>query len=239
MRSRPPVTSRRAFLRASAAAVALAPALFASGPAVVPVRAQGPAPVGPDEALQRLLEGNQRFVAGQFQHDNRSEARRQEVAAGQRPFAAVLACADSRVAPELVFDAGLGELFVTRVAGNIAGPGIIGSIEYAVGVLGTPLVLVLGHSACGAVEAAIQAVTSGAQFGGDIATLVTAIAPAVALAQGEPGDLLENATRANARLAASRLATANADLVRLVSQGALRVAAGYYDLQSGRVTMLS
>jgi len=231
-------SSRRTFLQAAGAAVALAPALLASGAFVASTHAQEPAPVGPDEALRRLLEGNQRFVDGQFQHDNRSEARRREVAAGQRPFATVLACADSRVAPELVFDAGLGELFVVRVAGNIAGPGIIGSIEYAVGVLGTPLVLVLGHSACGAVEAAIQAVNNGAQFSGDIATLVASIGPAVALARSEPGDQLENVTRANARLVAGQVAT-EADLVRLVSQGTLRVVAGYYDLQSGRVTMLS
>lgn len=231
-------TSRRLFLRA-AATLAIAPALWPHALPTAAAQAQPPAPIGPDEALRRLLDGNQRFLAGTFQHDYRTEARRLEVAGGQRPFAAVLACADSRVAPELVFDAGLGELFVVRVAGNIAGPGIIGSIEYAVAVLGVPLVLVLGHSACGAVEAAVQAVTAGAQFGGDVATLVTAIGPAVTLAQREAGDLVENATRTNARLVAARLVGSDPDLSQLVSRGALRVIAGYYDLVTGRVDLLS
>jgi carbonic anhydrase len=237
MSARAAATSRRRFLR-TATTLAVAPLLWPSGP---PARAaQAPlASVGPDEALQRLLDGNQRFRAGAFQHDYRTEARRLEVAAGQRPFAAVLACADSRVAPELVFDAGLGELFVVRVAGNIVGPGILGSIEYAVAVLGVPLVLVLGHSACGAVEAAVQAVTAGAQFGGDVATLVTAIGPAVALVQHEAGDRVENATRANARLVAARLAGGDPDFSQRVSRGALRVVAGYYDLVTGRVDLLS
>src|SRR5882757_11398177 len=119
-------------------------------------------PTDPDQALRLLLAGNRRFVLGRREHPNQDAARRTETAPGQRPFAVLFGCSDSRLAAEIIFDRGLGDLFVVRTAGHVIGPEVLGSIEYGVTVLGTPLIAVLGHDTCGAVGAAMRAVHDGA-----------------------------------------------------------------------------
>lgn len=150
----------------------------------------------PDEALAKLMEGNQRFVERKRLNPHQDTARLAEVATGQAPFAAILSCADSRVVPEIAFDQGIGDLFVVRVAGNIAITEDIASEEYAVGVLGTPLLLVLGHERCGAVNAALE----GGELPGVIESLVFAIQPAIKASENEAGDRLANAVKANVRV---------------------------------------
>ncbi len=188
-----------------------------------------------DEALERLLTGNQRFVAGRPVYPDQTAARRQELTRGQHPFAAILGCADSRVPPEIIFDQGLGNLFTVRVAGNIVDGASLGSLEYAAQRLGVPLIVVLGHSGCGAVQAAV----AGGDPGGSIATLVRAIQPAVEVAKTEPGALLENAVRANLALAVRELRTAAPILASLQATGNLEVRGALYDLASGLVELLA
>jgi carbonic anhydrase len=189
-----------------------------------------------DAALQRLLAGNARFVDGTVRDRRQVTAHRAQVASGQRPFAVVLTCSDSRVPPELIFDQGIGDLFVVRVAGNTAADALIlGSVEFAVDVLGSVLVFVLGHSGCGAVTAAVDVTTSGVRLPGDIAAVVAPIIPAVEAVRGRPDDdLLGAATRENVHrsmeaLAASRL------LSDRVSAGTLLIAGGEYELATGKV----
>jgi carbonic anhydrase len=232
-----PGIGRRAALRGmvwGAAAVVGGAALgrVSSGTAL----AQGAARPSADQALQMLVDGNARFVSGNTLGPNRGLDRRAALVAGQAPFATILSCADSRVPPELVFDSGLGDLFVHRVAGNILSPEMLGSIEYGSGVVGVPLIVVLGHEDCGAVVAAVQAVTQGATFPGHIPAVAAAIVPAVQQVVGQPGDLVENATRANIVLVAAELATSQPMLAGMVQQGAVKVVGAYYALGSGRVT---
>jgi len=165
-------------------------------------------------------------------------AERPALTLGQNPFAGILGCADSRVGPEYAFDAGRGDLFVCRVAGNFADINSIASFEYAVAVLGTPLILVLGHTKCGAVDAAVKAVKDGKAFSGHIPSLVEAIAPAVKIAQDQPGDLLENAIKQNVLLNVAKLKTTTPILSEAVEGGKLKVAGGLYSLETGRVTLI-
>ncbi len=155
----------------------------------------------PAQALQKLVDGNNRFVARKQQNPNQTQARLVEVAKGQKPFAAILGCADSRVPTEIIFDQGLGDLFVGRVAGNVATTEEIASHEYGTLVLGAKVLIVLGHERCGAVEAAVK----GGEFPGLIGSLVQAIRPAVDESEGKPGDRLENAVKANVILQMRRL----------------------------------
>jgi carbonic anhydrase len=190
-----------------------------------------------DMALQELKEGNQRFVNGQMQHPGQTPQRRHQLAQFQQPFAVILTCSDSRVLPEVVFDQGLGDLFVIRVAGNIVDRAVLGSIEYAVDHLATPLVAVMGHQSCGAVSATLESLQHNTTPHNDIAVLVSKIAPAVAVAEQRPGDLLDNTIRANAEQ--SRDAIVNAPEVKqALDSGALKVVAGYYDLDAGTVTII-
>jgi carbonic anhydrase len=184
--------------------------------------------IDPDKILSDLLAGNQRHMAGRLSHPNQSAARRAEVAKGQHPVAAVLSCSDSRVPPELVFDRGLGDLFVVRVAGNIADNADLGSLEYAAEHLDIHLAIVLGHKRCGAVDAAVK----GGEAPGKIKSLVDAILPAVSAAKGMPGDLLDNAIRMNATQVAARLRT------EPMLAHKVRVVAAYYDLDTGKITIL-
>ncbi len=194
--------------------------------------------VSPDVALERLSKGNQRYVSGKTSaHDFISG--RPALAGGQNPFAAILGCADSRVAPEYAFDFGRGDLFVCRVAGNFADVNTIASFEYAVAVLSTPLILVLGHSKCGAVDAAVKGVKDGEKFPGHIPSLVRALTPAVKTALNQPGDLLENAIKANVLQNVDTLRTTSPILSAAVQQGKLKVAGGVYSLETGRVTMVA
>lgn len=187
-----------------------------------------------EAALQRLIDGNLRYAAGQTEHPRQSAERRAELAKGQAPFAIVLACADSRVAPEIVFDQGLGDLFVVRVAGNVLDNHALGSIEYAVEHLHASLIVVLGHERCGAVTAAVQ----GGHAPGHIHSLVQAIEPAVAAARSEPGDAVENATRANVLRVVAQLRQAEPILAEHVKSAQLQVVGGRYDLDTGAVELL-
>ena len=190
----------------------------------------------PDAVLKALLVGNERFVAGTATHPHAGYARRSELAKGQHPVAAVVGCADSRVPPELLFDQGLGDLFVVRVAGNVAEPGVIGSVEYAAEHLGTPLVVVLGHEGCGAVKSTLE----GAGEGGNLGSLVKDIRPAVASAC-QPAtagcDAVHQGVHLNARAQAKNLLARSAALQGLVAAGKVRVVVATYDLASGKVAL--
>jgi len=188
----------------------------------------------PDAALQKLIEGNQRFVDRKRLNPNQDFGRITEVAKSQKPFAAILGCADSRVPSEFVFDQGFGDLFVCRVAGNVATPEEIGSLEYGTLVLGTKVLMVVGHERCGAVTATIK----GEQVPGQIGSLIDAIKPAVASSKNQPGDSLENAVKANVMLQANRL-KASPVISKLIAENKLKVVGGYYDLDTGRVSILS
>ena len=191
----------------------------------------------PDEAWERLKKGNQRYVDGVMKrHDFAAE--RGALAGGQNPFAGILSCADSRIAPEFAFDSARGDLFVVRVAGNFAEEDGIASFEYAVKFLGTPLLVVLGHDKCGAVDAAIKTVKDGADLPGHLPHLVDHIAPAVKTAMAESGDLLANAIRENVLLNVKKLKTASPILSDYVSSGKVKVVGGIYKLKDGHVEWL-
>ncbi len=193
--------------------------------------------ISPDAALDRLMQGNSRYVDGvSKRHDFRHE--REALSKGQNPFAAVLSCADSRIAPEYCFDAARGDIFVCRVAGNFASDEIIASLEYAVQVLNTPLVMVLGHEACGAVDATIKSVKDGSTLPGHLPALVAAIKPAVDAVQGQSGDMLANAIRRNVTLNVEKLKTAGPILSAFANDKKIRVVGGVYALKSGHVELL-
>ena len=193
--------------------------------------------MSPDASLKRLMEGNQRYVGGlALRHDFKHE--REALAGGQNPYAAILSCADSRIAPEYAFDSGRGDLFVCRVAGNFASSEMVASLEYAVAVLGAPLVLVLGHESCGAVDATIKSLKDGTTLPGQLPSLVTAIAPAVKAVSGQAGDILANATRQNVIDNVAKLGSATPILNAAVAQGKLKVVGGIYRLGDGRVEMV-
>jgi len=194
--------------------------------------------VTPDEALQRLLEGNKRFVKSRMYHPNESVEVRNKLASGQAPFAAILGCADSRVPPEIVFDHGLGDLFVVRVAGNILEDAGSGSFEYAVEHLGTPLIVVLSHERCGAVKAAVETLDAGGEAPGHIAELVRKLKPAIEKSKASPGDKIDNAVRENAKRMAAELSGLEPILKEKVDQGKLKVVAMRYDLDTGAVEVL-
>ncbi|MBD2357746.1 carbonic anhydrase [Tolypothrix sp. FACHB-123] len=196
--------------------------------------ADNPESLTPDAALQKLIEGNQRFVQHQPQYPDQSAARLQQVAQAQHPFATILSCADSRVAPEILFDQGIGDIFDVRIAGNIATPEARGSIEYAVTLLGSPLLMVLGHERCGAVTAAVQNET----LLGDISTFVKAIKPAVARVKNQPGDAVDNAVVANVQYQIERLKRSPLLSDRLKS-GKFKIVGGRYDLDTGKVTIIT
>ncbi len=187
-----------------------------------------------DEALGRLLAGNQRFVADRRAYPDQTPAHRRELTAGQHPFAAILGCADSRVPPEIIFDQGLGNLFTVRVAGNIVDNASLGSLEYAVQHLGVPLIVVLGHSGCGAVQTAMASDDTQ----GQIATLVAAIQPAVKLAKAGPGEALDQVVRINVAMVVRQLRTAAPILAPLVEEGSIKILGSHYDLASGVVELL-
>ncbi len=186
------------------------------------------AAVDPDP-LKLLLDGNQRFATAQAMHPHQTAARRDEVASGQKPSAVIVGCADSRVPPEVVFDQGLGDVFVVRVAGEVVDDTALGSIEFAVAKLGARLIVVLGHERCGAVEAALK----GGPVPGHVGRVVDAIKPAISKAAAEPGDALENAVRDNVRAVVVRLRASEPVLAPLVRDGSLRVVGAVYDLDTG------
>jgi carbonic anhydrase len=190
-----------------------------------------------DQGLQMLIDGNKRFVDGTLTSLDSLAQDREEVAGGQSPFAVIVSCSDSRVPPELVFDQTVGQLFVVRTAGQVIDEAARGSITYGVDFLKAPLVVVLGHSGCGAVEAAIAAIQGNA-IPGYAYRFAEGIGPAVQRVIDEPGDLLENATRANIEMGVEQLRTAEPDLAAAVSSGQITVTGGFYDLASGEVSFL-
>jgi carbonic anhydrase len=196
-----------------------------------------PSKVSPDEALKLLVEGNARFVSGHLTHagpEQIAEARG-TLSEGQSPFAVIVGCSDSRVGPEIVFDQGLGDLFVVRTAGEVVDATALGSIEYAVEHLGSSLILVLGHEHCGAVAAAV----AGAKLPGHINAVLDAIEPAVKQTKGQPGDPVENAVRAQALDVAKQLQEAEPILAKRVESGKLKIVAGRYDLSTGKIELLN
>jgi carbonic anhydrase len=193
--------------------------------------------LSPEASLKRLLEGNERYVEGEMRrHDFKRE--REALVGGQNPFAAVLSCADSRIAPEYAFDSSRGDLFVCRVAGNFASDETVASMEYAVAVLSTPLILVLGHESCGAVDATIKSLKDDKPLPGHIPSLVAAIAPAVKAASSQRGDTLQNATRQNVIDNVEKLKSATPILSAAVEQKKLKVVGGIYRLKNGKVEMV-
>lgn len=196
-----------------------------------PTGAWAQSKLSPDEALKQLMEGNKRFVAGRLTaHEEDLTILKQHTAEKQEPFAAVLSCADSRVPVELAFDQSIGHIFVTRVAGNVITPEIIGSLEYGAAVLGTKVILVMGHAGCGAVKAAIQ----GKGVPGQISALFPHIQPAI----DQAGSNLEAATKANAKIQATLLRESSTVISEMAKEGKVKVVAGYYDLGSGEVTLV-
>lgn len=192
-----------------------------------------------DEALARLLEGNQRFVAAQLAHPDQAPGRRVELAGGQAPFAIVLGCADSRVPPELLFDQGLGDLFVIRVAGNILSENILASLEYAAEHLQTPLALVLGHSRCGAVKAALETLEAGAEAPGHISSLVAALTPALEDEAPLGEDPVDWAVRKNVLQVMQQIVKRSPVLAARQKRRQLKLVGGYYDLDAGVVEIIA
>lgn len=197
------------------------------------------ASVTAQQALDMLRKGNQEFAEDRPHPVAINRERRQQIAGGQSPHAVVVACSDSRVAPELLFTSGLGELFVVRVAGNTVERRGLGSIEYGVVELGAPLVMVLGHERCGAVQAAVKAVTDNASYPDAIQEMVEPIIPAVVRAQKQGGgDLVLNAVKENVRLQVQRLKEGNELISPMIKNGKVQVVGGYYSLSNGQVEFL-
>ena len=191
--------------------------------------------VAPVEAISKLKEGNGRYTSGNLQHPGQTTERRTELAKVQHPLATILSCSDSRVPPEIVFDQGLGDLFIVRVAGNVINDEGLGSIEYAVDHLGTRLILVLGHQRCGAVQAAKETIAAKGKAPGHIESLVNAIKPAV---EATAKDELETTVKANVKHVVQALRSSTPILKAKVDSGQVQVVGGYYSLDTGAVTFL-
>jgi carbonic anhydrase len=223
-------SGRREFLKTVVTGAAVGAAAQAGLELAMPRRLDAQTSLSPEEAMKELLAGNQRFADNKltsFQHD--LEILKDKTMAKQEPFAAVLSCADSRVPVELIFDQTIGHLFVTRVAGNIATSELIGSLEYGVAVLGVKALLVLGHANCGAVKAAMKADTVPGQ--------ISSLYPYIRQAVEQSGGDLDKAIRLNAEIQAELLKTSSTVIRDAVKAGKLKVAAGVYDLATGKVTV--
>lgn len=230
---------RRNFLKLAS----LSMGLLASG---APLNAAAAAPtvpkpenvLTPDAALERLMQGNGRYLKGTGTATNFTSASK-SLAKGQNPYACILGCADSRVSPELAFDENQGDLFVTRVAGNFVTSEILASLEYGTAVLNASLIMVLGHTSCGAIGAAIKAVEKDEHFPGHIQSLTTALSPAVHQAMHQKsGNLADAATRENVRLNVQKLRKATPILSKRVRDGQLKVVGGIYDIKTGKVELI-
>ena len=187
-----------------------------------------------EQALRRLMAGNERFVKAKPRHPHQTAKRRSNLREGQNPFAVILGCSDSRVPPEVIFDLGLGDLFVVRVAGNIEDEIVLGSIEYAASHLHTPLIVVLGHSQCGAITAAL----SNRNLDGHLPSLAAVIRPALDKIPGQTSDLIDKAAKVNAKIVSERLKNSSYILSDLLHKSALRIVPAFYDLDSGMVELI-
>lgn len=185
-------------------------------------------------SLERLIKGNERYVSSNTVCHEDWSAKRAALVENQNPFAVIVACSDSRVPPEIIFDQTLGSLFIVRIAGNVVDDFAVGSVEYGVNVLGADLVLILGHSNCGAVDAALK----GMKFDNHIQEVVNAIQPALVGIKGDSGDQLEKATKANVQNVKEKLKTSTPVLSKLLESGKLQILGGYYHLDSGKVEFL-
>ncbi|TPK46994.1 carbonic anhydrase [Mesorhizobium sp. B2-5-4] len=227
---------RREFLKVGAGLVA-----FGLGGATWSARAaQGAAtPLSLDEALAALKSGNESYVSHPELCSIDLAAQRNAVAAHQAPWATIISCADSRVPPELIFGGhGVGELFVARNAGNLVDTATLGTVEYGAAVLGSPLIVVLAHTNCGAVKAACDVVTKNATYPGAIGPMVEPILPAAIAMRSEAGDFVDNTAKESARRTARRLAASSKVLAGLIKAGKLKIVAAIYDLQTGAVTYI-
>jgi carbonic anhydrase len=230
--------SRRRFIASlvAAAAMPLLPGVALAKDVKTPPKPQNV--VSPAVALNLLRKGNERYVEGvSRRHDFKHE--REALVAGQNPFAGILSCADSRIAPEYAFDSGRGDLFVCRVAGNFANPDTIASFEYAVAILHVPLILVLGHEDCGAIDATIKSLKDQSTLPGHLPSLVSALASAVTASTGQPGDLLANAVRRNVLNTVAALKSATPILAEAVTAEKLKIVGGVYHLADGKVEMVA
>jgi carbonic anhydrase len=232
-----PDPSRRRFLQFAggiAAGLAVAPSAFAKDtkPPPKPLNA-----ISPAAALERLMKGNVRYVDGvSRRHDFTHE--REALAGGQNPYASILSCADSRIAPEYAFDSGRGDLFVCRVAGNFANDDTVASLEYGVAVLNSPLILVLGHDSCGAVDATIKSLKDNTTLPGHLPSLVSALSASVKAVADQPGDKLANAIRQNVKDVTAKLKSATPILSAAAADGKIRIVGGIYRLASGKVELV-
>ena len=213
--------------------IAIASLLFCSLAILVPAQ-KSKDKVTADSALAELSAGNAHHVAHRYQHPHETANRQRELVSVQYPHAEILSCSDSRVPPELIFDQGLGDLFVVRVAGNVVSDTELGSLEYGAEHLHVPLLVVLGHQHCGAVTAAVEG--GGAE--GHIGALINLLRPAVEKTRGLPGDPVENAVKANVEMVVKQLRTSAPVLAELVAQGKLKVVGAIYSLDTGKVTWL-
>ena len=224
--------SRRRFLQVATGGAVAGMVTRAGFNLAVPKSVFAQSALTPDAALQELVAGNQRFAAGKMTaHEQDLALLKQHTVDKQEPFAAVLSCADSRVPVELIFDQTIGHIFVTRVAGNVITPEIIASLEYGAAVLGTKVIVVMGHASCGAVKATIQ----GKEVPGQISALYPHIQPAI----DQAGTDLEAATRANAQIQAKLLRQSSTVISGLGKENKVKVVAAYYDIGTGGVTFLS
>jgi carbonic anhydrase len=222
--------SRRRFLQMGATGAVVG--LLTSGlELALPPEVRAQSALTPDAALAELMAGNQRFITGRMTSNEHDLAiLKEKTIDKQEPFAALLSCADSRVPVELIFDQTIGHLFVTRIAGNFVTPEIIASLEYGVAVLGTEVIMVMGHANCGAIKATIQ----GKEVPGQISALFPHIQPAV----DQAGPNLEATTKANAKIQAALLRESSTVISGMVKQGKVKVVASYYDVGTGAVTIL-
>ena len=203
-------------------------------PATLSLKPNAQEKITPDSVLAELKAGNEHHVAHRYQHPHETMDRQRELVTGQHPHAEILSCSDSRVPPEIVFDQGLGDLFIIRVAGNVATDAEIGSLEYGAEHLHIPLLVVMGHESCGAVTAAVE----GNPPEGHIATLVTLIKPAVEATHAMPGDPVSNAVRANVEMVVKQLRSSTPILSELVAHGKLKIVGAVYSIKTGAVTWL-
>ena len=230
--------SRRGFL-SLAAGGAVAAGLWTAGAPLTPAFASATPGLSPDAALERLKAGNARFIATPELCEADLAANRGAVAGGQSPWATILTCSDSRVVPELVFGGvGLGELFVARNAGNLVDTDVLGTLEYGAEHLGSPLVVVMGHNRCGAVQAACDVALKHTELHGSIRPMVDSILPAAEAQMGKPGDFVDNVVRENARRSAARIMADSEIIEEMAHAHKVRVVLAHYDLDTGVVAFL-
>jgi carbonic anhydrase len=231
------VASRRDLLKFGSAGIV---ALGLGGVSQPTRAAEGAATtLSPDEALAALKSGNARYTSDPNICSIDLAKQRRAVAAHQEPWATIIGCADSRVPPELIFGGyGAGELFVARNAGNLVDTATLGTVEYGAAVLGSPLIVVLAHTSCGAVKAACDVVTKNATYPGAIGPMIDPILPAAIAVRNDPGDFVDNAAKESAKRTAGRVSAASTLIAGLVGAGKVKIVAAIYDLQSGVVSYL-